>query len=456
MGTSLPSIDQRPARRLLIPFTRFAQLESSSSIVLLLTTVTALILANSRFAAAYGALLELPFGASFGTASFEWTLHEWVNDALMAIFFLVVGLEVKRELLLGELASFRRAFLPVMGALGGVVTPALIYWFINRTGPAARGWGIPIATDIAFSLAILTLFSGRVPIGLKIFLVTLAIVDDIAGVLVIAVAYTSHLRPGFLALVALLFGVCLVLNRLGVLRLSVYLIAGVALWWAMRASGLHATLAGVVLALAIPSRSFIATGSFLERGRLRLAELAKSVQHSEPLNHTAREHLHKLRSGIELVESPLDRLQARLHPWVSFGIVPLFALTNAGISLRGFRASGVLEPVFSGILLGLVLGKPMGITMFSWLAVRLRLAELPHGVSWLQLHAVSWLGGIGFTVSIFIAGLALGAGERYTTARIAVLGGSACAALIGATMIALTHSRAEVAEVIERQESVGS
>ncbi len=279
--------------------------------------------------------------------------------------------------------------------------------------------------------------------GLKIFLVTLAIVDDIAGVLVIAVAYTSHLRLGFLALVALIFGVCLALNRLGVLRLSVYMTAGVALWWAMHASGIHATLTGIVLALAIPSRSFVGTGSFLERGRVRLSELGKAVRHSGPLNQTAREHLHKLRSGIELVESPLDRLQAGLHPWVSFVIVPLFALTNAGVSLHGFHLSSVRQPVISGILLGLVLGKPIGITVFSWVAVRLRLAELPHGVSWLQLHAVSWLGGIGFTVSIFIAGLAFGPGERYTTARIAVLGGSACAAALGAAMIALTHSRSE-------------
>lgn len=449
MGMSLPSIDQRPARRLLVPFARFAELESSGSMVLLLATVTALALANSRFAGAYERFLELPFGASFGTEAFHWTLQEWVNDGLMAIFFLVVGLEVKRELLLGELASFRRALLPVMGALGGVVTPAIFYWFRNGGGPGARGWGIPIATDIAFSLAILTLFSKRVPVGLKIFLVTLAIVDDIAGVLVIAVAYSSHLRLGFLALVVMIFGVCLLLNRIGVLRLSVYMTAGVVLWWATHASGVHATLAGIVLALAIPSRTFIGTGSFLERGRARLTELAKAVRHSGPLNPAAREHLHKLRSGIELVESPLDRLQAGLHPWVSFGIVPLFALTNAGISLHGFRLGSVRQPVISGILLGLVLGKPIGITVFSWMAVRLRLAELPHGVSWLQLHAVSWLGGIGFTVSIFIAGLALGAGKEYTTARIAVLGGSACAAAMGAAMIALTHRRSPLGIVRE-------
>ncbi|MEO8735276.1 MAG: Na+/H+ antiporter NhaA [Edaphobacter sp.] len=437
-----PQSDRRPVRLLLEPFTRFVQLESSSSIVLLLATIAALVLANSRFASAYGAFVRLPLGIGAGSASFHWTLHDWVNDALMAIFFLVVGLEVKRELIIGELASFRRAFLPVLAALGGVVTPALLYFAFNVHGPDARGWGIPVATDIAFSLAVLKLFGSRIPLGLKIFLASLAIVDDIAGVLIIAIAYTRQLHFGYLALVVLLFLVCLLLNRLGVTRLSAYMVVGAALWWAFRASGLHPTLAGILLALAIPSRTFIPASSFLDRGRNRLQQFEEAAEHSGPQSHAVREPLHKLRASLEWAESPLDRLQSALHPWVSFGIVPLFALVNAGISLRNFHPGTALHPAFLGIFLGLVLGKPLGITAFSWLAVRIRFAELPAGVRWIDLHAVAWLGGIGFTVSIFIAGLAFVTDEQYTTARIAVLAASVCAAAIGAALLALTRNRA--------------
>ena len=436
-----PHSDRRPVKHLLEPFTRFAQLESSSSIVLLLATIAALLLANSRLDGTYEALLQFPMGASAGSVSFQLTIHDWVNDALMAIFFLVVGLEVKRELLIGELASFRRAFLPVLAALGGVLTPALIYFALNVHGPGARGWGIPVATDIAFSLAVLKLFGTRIPIGLKIFLASLAIVDDIAGVLIIAVAYTRQLHLWYFALVALLFLICLLLNRLGVTRLSAYMAVGIALWWAFRASGLHPTLAGILLALAIPSRTFIPAGRFLDRGRIRLRQFEEAVERSGPQSHDVREPLHKLRTGLEWAESPLDRLQSTLHPWVSFVIVPLFALTNAGISLHRFHAGTMLHPAFLGIFFGLVLGKPLGITAFSWLAVRLRLAELPAGVRWIDLHAVAWLGGIGFTVSIFIAGLAFATEEQYTAARIAVLAASACAAAMGATLLSLTRDR---------------
>ncbi|MEO6911181.1 MAG: Na+/H+ antiporter NhaA [Edaphobacter sp.] len=436
-----PQIDPRPVRRLLEPFARFVQMESSSSIVLLLATIAALFLANSRFAPAYEAFLHLPLGASAGSASFQWTLHDWVNDALMAVFFLLVGLEVKRELLIGELASARRAFLPVLAALGGVITPALIYYALNVHGPEARGWGIPVATDIAFSLAVLKLFGSKVPLGLKIFLASLAIVDDIAGVLIIAVAYTRQLQLWYLALVVLLFLVCLLLNRLGVARLSVYMVVGIALWWAFRSSGLHPTLAGILLALAIPSRTFIPASSFLDRGRSRLQQFEEAVAVSGPQGRDVREPLHKLRIGLQRAESPLDRLQSSLLPWVSFGIVPLFALVNAGISLHSFHSATVLHPAFLGIFLGLVLGKPLGITVFSWLAVRLRFAELPPEVRWIDLHAVAWLGGIGFTVSIFIAGLAFTTDEQYTVARIAVLAASTCAAAVGAVLLALTRSR---------------
>ncbi len=406
MASLLQRTQRRQVQRLIAPFIRFVHLESAGSIVLLLATVVALLAANSRLGDVYEALLKYSVGRDAGALAFHWNIHEFVNDGLMPIFFLIVGLEVKREFLTGELRSLRRALLPVLAALGGVVTPALLYLALNGSSPNSSGWGVPIATDVAFSLAVLAVFGKRIPVGLKVFLVALAIVDDIAGVAVIAVAYTRELRLGYLAIAVLLFAVCLLLNWRGVRWLGVYVPLGIALWWAMHMSGVHPTMAGILFALALPA------GGGSDKGAVQ--------------------------------ESPASRLERALHPWVSFGIVPLFALVNAGISLRGVNRDALLHPLFLGVVLGLMLGKPLGITLFSWIAVHLRMAELPRGVNWRQLHAVSWLGGIGFTVSIFIAGLAFQTEEQYTLARIAVLAASACAAGIGAWGLAATHRRASV------------
>ncbi len=404
---------ERLIQRLLEPFARFVRMESSSSIVLLLMTALALLTANSRLAPVYDALQVLPLGVTIGSFSMRTNLHVLVNDGLMPLFFLTVGLEIKRELAVGELASIRRAMLPVLAATGGVIVPALIYVALNPSGPAARGWGIPIATDIAFSLTVLTMFNSRIPVALKVFLVSLAIVDDIAGVAVIAVAYTHEFHLGMLLLVGLLSLACLGLNRMGVTHLPLYMVVGVGLWWALHASGIHAALAGVVLALTIPVRT----------------------------QNQAPESAAKVQSGLERSESPLNRLETKLHPWVSFGIVPLFALMNAGVRLEAFQAGHALERAFAGIVLGMVLGKPIGITLFSWVAVRFRLADLPHRVGWLQLHAVSWLGGIGFTVSIFIAGLAFDANDQYTRACTAVLVASLGAAGVGSVLLAMVYRK---------------
>jgi NhaA family Na+:H+ antiporter len=439
MSSSLPQIDQRPVRRLVEPLLRFVRLESAGSIVLLLATIAAVVMANSAFAPLYHSYLHYPLGFSAGTSLFQWPVHLWVNDALMAVFFLSVGLEVKRELRVGELTSVRRALLPVLAALGGVAVPATLYLVLNHGGAGASGWGVPIATDIAFSLAVLAVFGSRIPVGLKIFLVTLAIVDDIAGVIVIATAYTHNFQLSYLALALLIFLVCLFMNRLGVTQLTAYLLAGLVMWWAMHQSGVHATLAGVLLAMAIPVRIFIPPDALLHRGKTRLDEFARSAEQEGPLSRDARHQLHMIREGLELSESPLDRLQGALHPWVSFIIMPLFAFTNAGIPLGGIHGTAFLrDPIFYGIVLGLVLGKPVGITLFSWLAVRLRLADLPNGIGWKQLHAVAWLGGIGFTISIFIAGLAFPTDEQYTMARLAVLLASICAAALGCLLVAMT------------------
>lgn len=438
--------ETRPVTRLLEPFARFAQLETSSSVVLLAATLTALLLANSSFSGSYIHWLATPLGLSAGHLLFSWPVSLWVNDVLMAVFFLVVGLEVKRELLVGELASFQRAILPVLAALGGMVVPALIYLAFNHVGAGARGWGVPIATDIAFSLAVLTALGKRIPFALRIFLASLAIADDIGGVLVIAVAYTRTLHWIWLGVSAALFLIGLAINRLGVVRLSVYVAIGILLWCSLHASGIHPTLAGIALSLITPSRTFLPTSSFVERAYSRL-EKFKTAHAADPNSIEAGKHLEPLRMSLHLVQSPLDRLQSELHPWVSYGIMPLFALTNAGIPLRGLHLSSLVQPEFAGVALGLLLGKPLGITLFSWLAVRTRVAQLPRGVSWLQLHGASWVAGIGFTVAIFIAGLAFESETSYTQARIAILLASSLAALIGAAMLRATPAKSGVVQV---------
>jgi Na+:H+ antiporter, NhaA family len=444
------TLDHRPVLRLLQPFARFAQLETSSSLVLLAATIAALLFANTAVNPVYQHILSIPFGFTAGDISFSWPLSTWVNDVLMAIFFLVVGLEVKRELLVGELATFRRAILPVLAAAGGMIAPALLYLVFNHGTPAQRGWGVPIATDIAFSLAILTALGRRVPFALRIFLASLAIADDIGGVLVIAVAYTKTLHLGWLLASAGVLLLGMAFNWLGVVRLSAYFALGAVLWCTLHASGIHPTLAGIGLALVMPSRTFIHPERFVDRAHRRLEQF-KAAHMAGPAQEASAEHLDRLRHGLHLVESPLDRMQRQLHPWVSYGIMPFFALVNAGISFHGFRPAFALQPTFAGVALGLLLGKPIGITLFSWLAVRLRIAQLPHGVTWRHLHGASWVAGIGFTVAIFIAGLAFGEGESYTQTRIAILLASSSAALIGALLLRFTCKLATEQETQEAE-----
>lgn len=438
--------DARPVQRLMGPFLRFAALESASSIVLTAATVSALVLANSGLSGSYAAFAGFSLGGHLGDAAIHWTLQEFVTNALMTFFFLLVGLEIKREFLIGQLSAARHALLPIFAALGGVLTPALIYWGLNPSGAAVRGWGIPIATDIAFALAVLVPFGARIPPGAKLFLLSVAVVDDIAGVLVIAIAYTETIHFGYLALALLIFLACLGLNRLFVVSLTAYLLMGVAMWFALLASGIHATLAGIALAITIPATGYLPADTFLNGGRARLEEFARAASAGRPVGRDARIHLELMQAGIKLMESPLDRMESVLHHWVTFLVLPLFAFVNAGVPLQGVDAASLIaQPAFYGTFLALLLGKPIGITLFSWLAVRSHIAELPLNVSWRQLHAVSWLGGIGFTVSIFIANLAFGTNGLYVVGRLAILLASTVAAMTGAVLLVLVTRKSTVA-----------
>ena len=422
-----------PIERILTPFQRFARIESSGGIVLILCTAVALFVANSAWADAFHHLWETDLGVRFGGREFHLTLHHFINDGLMAVFFFLVGLEIKREIMVGELASPKRAALPIAAALGGMVVPALIYAALNAGGPGAPGWGIPMATDIAFALGVLALLGPRAPLTLKVFLAALAIVDDIGAVLVIALFYTAGVSWTALGIAAVFLAAMVAANLLGVRWPLVYLLLGIGLWAAFLVSGIHATVAGVLSAMTIPARTRIDTAEFLDRGRCLMDEFDKAgVEGANVLtNHDQQMVIQAMENTCEEAQSPLQRIEHDLQPWVAFGIIPLFALANAGVHLPADLAAAATHPVTLGVVLGLVVGKPVGITLFSWAAVRLGLATKPAGVSWRALHGVSWLGGIGFTMSLFIANLAFPAGLLVDEAKVGILAASLLAGVVG-------------------------
>jgi len=361
------------------------------------------------------------------------TLHHWINDGLMAVFFFLVGLEIKREAMVGELASLRRAALPGAAALGGMVVPALLYAALNAGGQGAAGWGIPMATDIAFALGVLALIGPRVPLSLKVFLTALAIVDDIGAVLVIAVFYTAEIAWGALAAGLVVLGLCALANRLGVRGPLPYVLLGLVAWSCFLASGVHATVAGVLLAMTIPARTRIDADQFLEHAERDLAAFRGARAPGSPLvtNLGQQTALQGLESATEAAQAPLQRIEHDLHAPVAFVIIPLFALANAGVTLGSGFGETLAHPVTLGVILGLVIGKPLGITLFAWLAVRAGLAELPAALSWRAIHAVSWLGGIGFTMSLFVAGLAFPDGALVDESKVGIFAASVAAGLAG-------------------------
>ncbi len=434
-------LSESPLERWLRPFVRFLQVESASGIVLLICTVAALVLANSPWAAGFAEVWQTRLSIVVGNFALSKPLLLWVNDGLMTIFFFVVGLEIKRELVAGELRDPKKAALPVMAALGGMVAPAAIYLLLQKGQPGEPGWGIPMATDIAFVVGFLALLGPRVPLGLKILLLSLAIADDIGAVLVIALFYSTNIALEFLGLAALGFALTFFCNRSGVRRVPVYVIIGAAIWFAFLKSGVHPTVAGVMLGLLTPASAWVGDRALREVvgdswRRLKGEQDGQVEHHHKPM-------LGQLQNAAREAVSPLERLETRLHPWVAFAIMPIFALANAGVSVE-LAALG--HPVSWAVAAGLVLGKPLGILAFSWLAVTVGLARLPTGVNWKVMWGAGCLAGIGFTMSLFIAGLALD-GELLNAGKIGTLTGSALSAFLGSLLLLAFLQRRECAAV---------
>ena len=450
-GPAVESPESAPlVDRVLGSFQRFFAAESAGGLVLLACTAIALAWANSPWADAYHHLWETPVAVGAPSAGLTLSLHHWINDGLMAVFFLLVGLEIKREVLVGELASRRTAALPVVAALGGMLVPAAIYGVVNAGGAGAAGWGIPMATDIAFALGILALLGDRVPSGIRIFLAALAIADDLGAVLVIALFYTNALDWMALMGAGAVFLGLLALNAAGARRLSTYLLVGIALWVLLLSSGIHASIAGVLIALAIPARTRISEDEFLARAEASLAEFRAADEPGATVmtNFGHQEALHALERACDAVQAPLQRLEHALHGFVAFFIMPLFALANAGVSLSGSLGDVLRNPVPIGIFLGLVIGKPLGIMLASFVVVRAGAADLPTGVRWRHIHGAGWLAGIGFTMSLFIAGLAFGGSGPLDDAKLGILGASVVAGLVGYLLL-----RRHPAPPLRREES---
>lgn len=431
------SIEERFIDRLARPFQIFAAHKLSGAVLLLAATVVAVAWANSPWAGFYHHWLQAKLAFSIGPFGLNKSVSHWIDDGLMGIFFFVVGLEIKRELLAGELTDPRKAALPVLAAVGGMVVPALVYYAFNGSGPFARGWGIPMATDIAFALGILAVFP--VPLSLKIFLTALAIVDDIGAIVVVAIFYTDAIATGSLLIGALLLGMSVAANAIGVRNPIIYFLIGCSIWLAFYQSGVHATLAGVLMAFTIPARTVINPQQLHDRTRALLKQLRDTGLPAERRLLTNRQH-HIVLSMERLTEhatAPLQQLEHALMPFVTFAILPLFALTNAGVSLDSEALYLLAKPMSLGIILGLVVGKPLGIWLFAWAGVKLGIAELPKGISLFHVASVGCLAGVGFTMSLFIATLAFDEVALVETAKTAVLAGSLLSTLIGSFMLLL-------------------
>jgi len=458
LSTSLSGIlrpkHTRPIDKLLAPLQTFAHHKLAGAGLLMLATVAAVVWANSAWGESYHHLLHTELGVGIGEGRVVKTLHHWVNDGLMAVFFFVVGLEIKREILVGELSSVRKATLPAIAALGGMVVPALLYFLLNPP-ETQQGWGVPMATDIAFALGVLALLGDRVPLGLRVFLTALAIVDDIGAVLVIAIFYTDDLTALALLAGAICLAISLLMNRMQVRSPVAYLVVGVAAWFGFLESGIHATIAALLMAFTIPARTRIDGESFM----LRLNMLSKRLEKvglptSTDLNNAEQQHIfEKMNHLIDDASSPLVRIEHALSGLVTFVVLPVFALSNAGVHLGSGLGEALASPMAIGIVVGLFVGKTAGIFGASWIAVKLGVADLPAKVRWVQVLGVAVLGGIGFTMALFIASLAFETTEQLETAKVGILCASVLSGVVGWSIVRFSGSSPEPAKSAKPKEA---
>lgn len=420
---------------ILTPFEEFIHRQTTSGLLLMTTAIIALYMANSGFTNTYVHFIHTPIGINLGSWGIEKSLQHWVNDGLMALFFFVVGLELKREILVGELATPRNAILPIMAAIGGMVIPALFYYFINNQGDAAMGWGIPMATDIAFAIGALALLASRVPKTLITFLVALAIVDDLGAVLVIALFYTDQIVFEALIASAVVLAVLISLNLGGIRQPLPYFLLGLLLWIFLLKSGVHATLAGVLTAFTIPAKPKYDPCRFSEKVKSLMVKFDECHRPDKNImtNEELRGVVQTLENGVQKVEAPLQRLEHSMHTPVAFIVIPIFAFINAGIPID-FSGLGqtLLHPVTLGVMSGLILGKFVGIVGACWLTLKLGFGQLPAGTKFSQIAGVALLAGIGFTMSIFIAELGFaGQDENILMAKTGILIASLIAGISG-------------------------
>ena len=420
--------DRRIPRTFIQPAQRFAALETAGGIVMLVGAVIALLWANSPWSDSYRELLETTIQFRIGDlVDLDLTLHEWINDGLMTLFFLVVGLEIKRQLVHGELRDRRAAALPALAALGGMLVPALIYILINLGG-AVEGFGIPVATDIAFAVGVVTLVGSRVPLGVRIFILTLAVVDDIGGIVVIAVFYAESVSPVWLVAAALCVGGALLARSMEIRSLIPYILLGMVCWYSMHQAGVEAAIIGVIFGLLTPAEPFHDPSRFGER-------VEGFIEHFELDEHPVPA---QISSYVREAASPLDRIEYRLGPWVAFLIVPIFAIANAGVSVS---TDGLDMNVFAGVAVGLVLGKLVGVVAFTWLAVRLGVGRLPQRTGWGHMVAIGATAGIGFTVALFVAGLSFDDPDLLRSAKLGILAASVTAGLLGYVLLRRVAAR---------------
>lgn len=448
MSTHTP---QSLLRLLTRPLERFLALEAASGILLIVTAGIALVWANSPWAGAYHHLWHLPVGLRVGTFAFERPLEWLVNDGLMVIFFFVIGLEIRRELDHGELSEFRRAILPAAAALGGMVVPALIYLLVASGETTRSGWGVPMATDIAFAVGVLTLLGKRVPPALRVLLLALAVIDDLGAIVVIGCFYSSGLQLGALSIAAAGIAGIFVLQRFGVRARAVYVVPGLVIWAGVAASGIHPTIAGVVIGLLTPVNAWLGTDGFLAGMQRELSELASSQLSSHELANRLRQVNALRREAM----SPVESLIELLHPWVAFGIMPVFALANAGVTLGGVTFEGDSMRALFGVALGLLVGKPIGVVLACVVLLKLRVAVLPVGLSLRHLVVLGTTAGIGFTMALFVSALAFSDGSLLAAGKLGIL-----AATFVASITALVLGRAllkmpgrDVAQTADEAES---